>query len=260
MLPLLYSLVVKLLSPTSLSVISLLTAAGFKKRVRLSGVLFWMAVAILMVCGNGWVADYSVRTLERRYPPPNPVPQADCILVLSGGTLAKIPPRPTIEVSEAGDRVLYGAHLFRQQRAPRILCTGGVATGGIALRPLALDMAELLESIGVPKEVILTETEAADTHQHARNLEPVFRERKFQRVLLVTSAAHMPRSMGVFNKLCPGIEFIAAATDFQVTDPIPAPWYRELFALIPTPENLVLFSNAMHEYLGIAYYKLRGWM
>ena len=255
----LYSLFLKSLYPTSLAVLLLLASAVLRKREKLRRALFWMAVVILLVCGNGWVGEYSIRNLERRYPSPNPVPEADCILVLSGGTLAKIPPRPTIEVSEAGDRVLYGACLFRQHRAPRILCTGDVGTGGIALRPAALDMAELLESVGVPKEAILTEVEARDTHQHARNLEPVFKERQFKRVLLVTSAMHMPRSVGVFRKLCPQVEFIPAPTDFRVVD-FPLPWYRELAELIPTPIHLVNFSDMMHEYLGIAYYKLRGWM
>ena len=46
------------------------------------------------------------------------------------GIAARIPPRPTVEVNEAGDRVIYGAHLFKQGKAPRILCTGNVATGG----------------------------------------------------------------------------------------------------------------------------------
>ena len=121
-------------------------------------------------------------------------------------------------------------------------------------------MAELLEMIGIPKEAILLETQSGNTREHARNLHSLFQEKKFQRVLLVTSAMHMPRSMGVFRQLCPGIEFIPAPTDFRVTERIPAPWYRQLTNLIPTPSNLALFSELMHEYLGLAYYRLRGWL
>jgi hypothetical protein len=67
--------------------------------------------------------------------------------------------------------------------------------------------------------------------------------------------------MGVFRKQFPGIEFIPAPTDYHATQrQVPIPWYRELTALIPTPSHLEAFSEAMHEYLGIAYYKLRGWM
>ncbi|MDR3412359.1 MAG: ElyC/SanA/YdcF family protein [Formivibrio sp.] len=78
---------------------------------------------------------------------------------------------------------------------------------------------------------------------------------------LVTSAMHMPRALGVFRKQYPAIEFIPAPTDYHATKPqIPTPWYRELISVVPTPGHFVVFSEAMHEYLGIAYYRMRGWM
>jgi uncharacterized SAM-binding protein YcdF (DUF218 family) len=141
-----------------------------------------------------------------------------------------------------------------------VLCTSGVATGGLALRPPSEDMAELIEFFGVPRASILLETASGNTREHARNLAPVFQQRGFKRILLVTSAMHMPRSMGVFRKYCPEVEFIAAPTDFRVTKRLPAPWYRELTGLIPTPNQFLGFSEAAHEYLGIAYYRFRGWM
>jgi len=71
---------------------------------------------------------------------------------------------------------------------------------------------------------------------------------------------HMPRSLGVFKRSCPDVVFIPAPTDFRVTERIPAPWYRQLTALVPTPAHLLLFSEAMHEYLGLAYYRMKGWI
>jgi uncharacterized SAM-binding protein YcdF (DUF218 family) len=96
-----------------------------------------------------------------------------------------------------------------------VICTGNVATGGVALRSEAEDMRELLEMVGVPADAIILETDASNTHQHAKNLQALFRERNFQRVLLVTSAMHMPRAMGVFKKDCADVEFIPAPTDFR---------------------------------------------
>jgi uncharacterized SAM-binding protein YcdF (DUF218 family) len=71
---------------------------------------------------------------------------------------------------------------------------------------------------------------------------------------------HMPRSVGVFRHLCHGIEFIPAPTDFRITEEISQPWYRHLVALVPTPANLTQFSETMHEYVGMAWYRMRGWM
>ncbi|MCX6917262.1 MAG: YdcF family protein [Verrucomicrobia bacterium] len=265
----LYSIILKLLYPTSVSILLLLAAAALWriKRERLAKTGFWSALAVLLICGNGWGVEGLTRHLERKYPVLRDdgttglqdYGTADCILVLSGGTLPKLPPRPTVEVAEAGDRVLYGAYLYRQGRAPRIICTGNVGTGGIAPRPAADDMAELLVMLGVPKEAIITETKAENTHQHAVNLYPLLRDRGFKRILLVTSALHMPRSMGVFKRSCPGVEFLPAPTDFRVVD-LDLPWYREMVNLIPTPSSYFQFPETMHEYLGMAYYRLRGWM
>ncbi|NOS71958.1 MAG: YdcF family protein [Verrucomicrobia bacterium] len=257
----LYSISLKLLYPTSLCVLLLLAAAVFRKRQKLRRICFSLAILILLVCGNGWVVKYSTRYLESQYPP---LPSgssvaADCILVLGGGTSDKIPPRPTVEVGEAGDRVLYAAHLFKAGRAQRILCTSGIATGGIGPRPAADNMAELLQDLGVPESAIVRETASRNTHEHGENLLALLQQKGFKRIILVTSAAHMPRSMGVFKKSCPGIEIIPAPTDFRIVE-LDLPWYRELVNLIPTPGNLVQFSETMHEYLGMAYYRLRGWL
>lgn len=255
----LYALLLKLLYPTSLATLLLVTSAFLRKFNMARRICFWLAIALLVVCGNGWVARGMTRHLEDKFLSQQPVPDADCILILSGGIAPQIPPRTTVEVDDAGDRVLFGAHLFRLGKAHQIICTGNVATGGIAPHPAAEDMAELLETLGVPKDDIALETKAENTHQHAIYVDPLLRKRGFKRVLLVTSAMHMPRAMLVMRKHRPDIDFIPAPTDFRAPD-IPLPWYRELVAVIPSPANFVLFTEAAHEYLGLLYYRLRGWI
>jgi uncharacterized SAM-binding protein YcdF (DUF218 family) len=256
----LYSLLLKFLYPTSLLLVLLTIAALARRKRWLRRTSFALALTILMVGGNGWVVEGLIRHLESRVRPPTPLPAADAILVLSGGVLARTPPRPTIEVSEAGDRILYGAELFRQRKAPLVICTGSVGTGGIVARPIADEMAELLGMLGVPPHAIVTEGRSENTREHAVNVCPMLESRRIRSVLLVTSAMHMPRSIGVFRRICPGVEFVPAPTDFRTTWADPGVWYREAVSLIPTPQNLVDFSNAMHEYLGIAYYRVRGWI
>ena len=201
-----------------------------------------------------------IRYLEGQHLPPQAMPTADAILVLSGGILGRTPPRQTVEIGDAGDRVLYGAELYRQGKAPQIICTGNVATGGIAPRPAAEDMAELLRLVGIPASAIATEIKSENTREHAVNLCPLLQERQMNRVLLVTSAMHMPRSIGVFRRLCPAIEFVPAPTDFRAPFEVATAWHRQAVRLLPTPRSLLDFSDAAHEYLGIVYYRLRQWM
>jgi len=270
---LIYAAFLRVLYPTSLSVLLLLTAVMLWRfnREKLARSFVWAAITVLLVCGNGWVARYSTRHLERQYPVlgaerapaselgiTNAKPIADCIVVLSGGTQNQISPRPSIEVSDAGDRVLYAAQLFHRREAPQVICSGSISAGRVAMRPAAEDIAELLVRLGVPSADITLETRSQNTHDHAIYLEPLLREKGYKRVIVVTSAAHMPRSMAVFKRACPGIEFIPAPTDFRMID-MSRPWYRQLGALVPTPANLEQFCETMHEYAGMLWYRLRGW-
>jgi uncharacterized SAM-binding protein YcdF (DUF218 family) len=255
----LYGVLLSLLNPTSASLFLLIAAALSSGRRLMRRCCFGAALAVLLICGNRWVVGSMVRSLEWQYLPPDPVPSADAIVVLSGGTLPRLPPRPTIEVSDAGDRVLYAAALFRDGRAPQVIVTGDVATGGLVPRPASDDIADLLETLGVPGSALVLERQARNTHQHAVNLCPVFEEKKIRRVLLVTSALHMRRALDVFHHSCPAVDYIPAPTDFRITEGIPAPWYTGLGGVLPTLRGLIDFTDAAHEYLGMLYYRVRGW-
>jgi uncharacterized SAM-binding protein YcdF (DUF218 family) len=255
-----YGALLKLLYPTSIMLVLVVAGMALRRRARARRVCFAAALFALLAGGNGWLVSGMTRRLEGQFLSPDPMPQADAIVVLSGGVHGKTPPRPSVEIGDAGDRLLYGAALYRQGKAPEIICTGNVATGGVAARPAAEDMAELLQLIGVPSSAIASEIESENTHDHAVNLCPVFQQRQIRRVLLVTSALHMPRSVGVFRRACPTVEFVPAPTDFRAPYERPVAWYRGSLSLLPTPRSLLDFSDAAHEYVGIAYYKLRGWL
>jgi len=253
-------IVFKLFQPLFISLMLVLSALVWNKRRRFSQGCLWLGLGLLLVCGNGWLTKTLVRHLERQFISLDGNPQGDCLVVLSGGILPRISPRPTVEVDDAGDRVLYAAYLYQQGCAAHIICTGGCSSTRLSSHPAAEDMQILLENVGVPKAVITLEKRARNTHEHALNLLPLFNQQGYKRVVLVTSALHMPRSVAVFRHSCPGIEFVPAPTDFRAPVSEPTAWYEDLANLIPTPRNLVTFSEAMHEYAGLAYYRMRGWV
>jgi uncharacterized SAM-binding protein YcdF (DUF218 family) len=84
-----------------------------------------------------------------------------------------------------------------------------------------------------------------------------------QRIILVTSAAHMPRSLGLF--LRQGFEVIPAPTDYTVTQ---ADWEEaqkadlpaRLIDLLPSANNLSITTRMLKEYIGLFIYKLQGWL
>lgn len=259
MLGFLYSLLLSLLDPVLASAVLLVAGVLPTRRPTLRRLCVGLALAVIMVCGNNWVVGAMLRSLERQHLPQSPMPQADIIAVLGGGTAPRLYPRPTVEVDDSGDRVLYAAELFRRGHAPQIAVSGNVSIGGIATRPASEDMAELLGMLGVPASAIVLERKAQNTHDHVVYLCPLFRERNIRRVLLVTSAVHMPRSLRVFRHGCTSVDYVPAPTDFLAPESELVPWYRQVADLLPSSRALLHFSAAAHEYAGLFYYRLRGW-
>ena len=256
MVPLLESL----LAPTSLCLLLLLVAVLWHKRPRLCKFSLWFAIAILLLCGNEWFVRWAVLSLESQYLPPDPVPQADCIIVLGGGIAPKEPPRPWIELADAGDRVLYAVYLYRNEKAPLILCAGGKKPGSTRETSESEDQRELLQFLNVPQEAIIEEGTSSSTYQNLKNSYALLQEQGVEKVLLVTSALHMPRAMGVARRQMPETQVIPAPTDFIVTEEKPKPLLERVRRFIPTGGRLMQFEAVVHEYLGLAYYRLRGWI
>ena len=96
-----------------------------RRRPRLTTIAIVVALALLLVGGNRWAALRVVRSLEWRIIPSAPLPRAEAIVVLGGATAPAFWPRPWVHLSEAGDRVLYAAKLYREGKAPLLILSGG---------------------------------------------------------------------------------------------------------------------------------------
>lgn len=230
------------------------------KRPRLTAAIVGLALVLLVVGGNGWVSNQLIYSLERQYVPTS-LPNADAIVVLGGAIRSQLPPRPWVDVTESGDRPIYGAQLYKQGKAPLVILSGGRIDWQGGGPPESADMAKLVEAMGVPASAILQDSTSLNTYENAVNVKKIMAERKIQQILLVTSAVHMPRSMQIFKKL--GIDAIAAPTDFLVAQEeielAQNTTQGKLLSLIPESENLYRFSRGLKEYIGSLIYRLRGW-
>ncbi|MBE9041930.1 YdcF family protein [Oscillatoriales cyanobacterium LEGE 11467] len=230
------------------------------KRPRLAAGAVSLALAVLIIASNGWVSAGLVRSLEQQNRPTE-LPKASAIVVLGGATRPPEPPRPWVEVNEAGDRVFYGAKLYREQKAPIVVLAGGRVSWNGAGGSEAEDMAEMMQVMGVPRSAILQDPSSFNTRENALNVQRILEDKKLDRVLLVTSALHMPRSVKVFRRL--GIEVIPAPTDFLIGDGAMLAkgesWQEILLNIMPDAYRLSLSTLAFKEYLGIFIYRLRGW-
>ncbi|HEY9672947.1 MAG TPA: YdcF family protein [Waterburya sp.] len=221
-----------------------------------------LALLVLLLAGNSWVANSLVQSLEWQQLPPKSLPTADAIVILGGATRPAFPPRPGVDLSDRGDRIFYGAQLYREGKAPLVIPSGGRISWRGGGPSESADMAEILNVLGVPPTAIVQDPTSLNTHQNAVNVQRIMQERGLRRILLVTSAMHMPRSLRIFQRL--GIDAIPAPTDFLVTqqelEESNSSPQATILSLVPDTDRLDLTTQALKEYLGMVVYRLRGWL
>lgn len=249
--------------PVGLTCVLLLVAIlSLWKHPRRAVVCMLTAIAVILISGNGWVANAITQSLEWQNIPPKELPNAEAIVVLGGAIRPQITPRPWVDVMESGDRVLHGAQLYRQGRAPLVIMSGGRIAWKGGGPPESADMAALAQTLGVPPSSILQDPTSLNTYENAVNVRKILQQRGIRRILLVTSAMHMPRSLAIFKKQ--GIEAIAAPTDFLVTEQeLQEPGVSVeavILNLVPEADRIHQTTRALKEYIGLVVYRLRGWL
>ncbi len=247
--------------PLGLSCVLLVVALVMLwKKSRFAAIPIASALVILLVTSNNWVALSLMRSLEWQNTPTQ-LPQAEAIVVLGGGTKSQFFPRPGVDLSEEGDRVLYGAELYKQGLAPIIIVSGGRIAWRGGGSPESMDMAEVLTQVGVPQGAIIQEPNSYNTHDNAVNVKQILQTRGIKNILLVTSALHMPRSLAIFKRQ--QIAAVAAPTDFLTStnefQEIKNSFEAKLLTFSPDSGSLQNFTRALKEYVGLIIYRLKGW-
>jgi uncharacterized SAM-binding protein YcdF (DUF218 family) len=214
------------------------------------------ALALLALWGGGcrFTSETLVRSLEGYSRPPAADVRAEAIVVLGGGVQPAFPPRRAVELSDAGDRVLEAARLFREGRAPIVVPTGGPFDRAI---PQSTEMAELLRFMGVPAEAIVEQDKSRNTREDAVEVRAVLAPRGAKRILLVTSALHMRRAAALFR--AQGFEVVPAPTDFLAVDAAAVPRGVSLITLLPNAESLATTTRALREWVGLGVAAVLGW-
>ena len=245
--------------PVGFSFFLIAIAIAFRAlgRKRTALVCLSLSIALLWFFSTPVVSYVLVRSLESKYPQPAHVPKASAIVLLGGFTRPALPPRRDIEIGLFGDRILYAVRLFKEGKAPSIVCTGGKI-------PFLLDfpgteassMAHLLkESWGIDSSSIIVEDKAQNTHDHGPRVRAIFEQRGMKKdIILVTSAMHMHRSVKVFKKY--GFNVIPASADFWCEAKSPL----KVFSLLPSADALFASTTALHEYYGLLAYWIMGWL
>lgn len=191
--------------------------------------------------------------LEARFPPWDPAQGApDGIIVLGGSVDTDLSAaHDTPVVLHAADRLFAAAELARRYPDARIVFTGGNANLASTTAREADYSAPLLETLGIPKQRLVLERNSRNTYENAIFTKQLVTPKPGERWLLVTSAYHMPRSIGIFRK-----------AGFDV-EPYPVDWRmggrEDLFSFTNiAPDGLARTDVAIREWIGLLAYRLMG--
>lgn len=105
-------------------------------------------------------------------------------------------------------------------------------------------MSDLARQLGVASEDIVVENRSRTTGESARLTADLLHQRGVSRILLVTSALHLPRSVLLFRRA--GVEVVPYPAEFTAQ-----PRSFQLRSFIPVLARFSLVDAALHEYFGL---------
>ena len=241
-----------LLLPVGLTLMLLLAGLLLKRRS-----LVWLGLAVLWLSSTPILSNFMIRSAENwaERLPINDMPTADAIVVLSGGRVVA----PGAEaVSEWGDvnRFFGGIELFKADRAPLLIFTGGWSPLEPKARPEGEWMLEYARTLGVPTKNMLSTGPVFNTAEESQAVAALLSKSsaagRKPHVLLVTSAFHVNRAQRLFERA--GLRVSPFPVDFKVS----AGGKRGFLDFLPSAGALELTNKAWHEMYGRLYYAIRA--
>ena len=243
------------LYPLNLSLyLSLLAGALILFGRRWKGAFLLFFSLTILFLGSSPLSELLYRDYEQKYLAVEITgsPSADAIVVLGGDV--GVPSEPRVESQLHGNRLLHALRLYRANKAPVIMLTGGNVFPHKDLQPEAVYSKEILSEMGVPQAAILIETTSRNTRENAIKSREILGGLGIDRILLVTSGFHLPRAVKVFQKV--GFDVVASPSEFSVvTNEEPA-----LVKYWPSVVTLYRSQRLIREYMGLFVYWMRGWV
>lgn len=216
---------------------------------------WFTTLAALVLVLSAWtsLAAMLLRPLEARYPrTETPPAHVAGIIVLGGGFESGVNlVRGSYELNAAGDRFVEAAALARRYASAKILVSGGRGSLGLEGETDVTTAPRLFAALGIAPERLILEGESRDTYENAQFTKRLIQPKAGENWVLVTSAFHMPRAIGLFRKA--GFEVTPWPVDFRTRG-------DEGFGLAKDgpADSLLTMSLAVREWLGLLAYRLAG--
>ena len=211
----------------------------------------FMGLIVLVVCSLPIFSNRLIAYLEHNYQLKNisEVDTADAIVVLSG-MVRTIQTNEVLsyEFSESVDRIFAGIDLFKENKAPSLILTRGTVPWSVG-KPEGEYLRDVAIKYGVPRKNILLTENVQNTDQEAKSVKKILTI-DAPKVILVTSAFHMPRAQKVFEAV--GIRIVPFPVDFRN-----ASSKLTFMHFMPSARSIWETSFFVKEMIGRTYYNLK---
>lgn len=191
-----------------------------------------------------------LRPLENRFPPPADIAAPTGIIVLGGGLEeAKSEARGQTILNDDGMRLIAGLQLARRYPTARLIFTGGSGNFFEHEPAEAAGVQKFWQDLGGQPDHMIFEGKSRNTWENALFTRDLAKPKYGENWILVTSAWHMPRSMGIFRKL--GFHVIAYPVAYRTFGD-----ERDWGFLAPASERIATLDLAVREWIGLLAYRL----
>jgi uncharacterized SAM-binding protein YcdF (DUF218 family) len=216
------------------------------RRLLIGGALLIAIVGLLPV------GSVLIHILEQRFPPWQAGATAPIGFIVLGAAIDPVlsADRQSPALGEEAERITITAELARRFPTAKFIYSGGNSSllGGPGE---ADDAIALMQSFGIARERIKGEGQSRNTEENVRFSKALADPRPGDRWVVVTSAAHMPRAIGVFRAA--GFDVEAYPVDWRTKSAVR--WWRPNTSFV---SGLRKSDEAAHEYFGLATYWLTG--
>lgn len=242
-----------LLSPIVWITITFLVG-GIVKRSQLRRYIFLMGFTLLYVFTNSFLVNEVFLFWEAKAVPVNSISNYSMAIVLTGVTTERRDSKDKVHFERGADRLLHTVQLYRLGKIRKVMISGGSGSLDQVSMSEALQLKKVFNICGVPDSSIIIEETSRNTHESALNAKKRLFDDSGTKVLLITSAFHIPRAVQSFRK----VGFIA--------EPYPVDFYgtERSFDLkqliIPSDTALTRWSIVIREVVGYYIYKLMGYL
>ncbi|MEK9629928.1 MAG: YdcF family protein [Nitrospinota bacterium] len=221
-------------------------------REKIGKKLVVFSTAVILLFSLIPINDMLLVPLENRFPIPEPLPEKiDGMIVLGGSeipTLTKI--RGQVSLADSVERLTTFISLSRRFPDAKLVYAGGQGALSAQEYKAAFTAKLFFEQMGLNPDRVIFDSQSRNTMENAQNSLKLAKPQKGEKWILITSAWHMARSVGIFRKL--GWQVIPYPVDYKTTGKV------EFGLNLPRLSPIIGASNTIYEWIGLVYYWLLG--